>query len=262
MANTGQPNSAGSQYYLTLAPQTQLDGSYAIFGRVFEGLDVVLAIGSVPTDDNDHPIDPVYIDSIRILTPQIEEYYPTENEFIVALDSTVTFMVVSFDENIEYNWIVNDEDQQFNDFLFFYTFVDNGEYEIKCVVSNESEFDYEITWNITAGTISNNNYELEITNYEMNNFPNPFSFSTTISFNINNEQNEQKRLEIYNIKGQKVKTLECINRVDAKATKSLSHQSVNWDGTDKSGNPVSSGIYFYKLNSGTESITKKMLLLR
>jgi len=100
MANTGQPNSAGSQYYITLAPQTQLDGSYAIFGQVFEGLDVILEIGSVPTDGNDHPIENVYIDSIRILTPQIEEFYPEENEFTVALDSTVTFMVVSYDDNI------------------------------------------------------------------------------------------------------------------------------------------------------------------
>ncbi len=251
MANTGQPNSAGSQYYITLAPQTHLDGSYAIFGYVIEGLDVVLEIGSVPTDGNNHPIEPVYIDSIRILTPQIEEFYPEENEFSVAIDSTVTFMVVSYDENIQYNWYVNDEDQQFNDFLFFYTFSEDGQFEIKCIVSNESDFDNEIIWNITAGTIDSDNYELEITNYQLSNYPNPFSSSTTISFSLTTENNE---ISIYNLKGQKVRTIPVIlSEVEG---------SIDWSGNDDSGNPVSSGIYFYKLKSGKESITKKMLMMR
>jgi len=261
MANTGQPNSAGSQYYITLAPQTQLDGNYAIFGQVTEGLDVVLDIGSVPTDGNDHPIENVYIDSIRILTPQIEEFYPEENEFSVAIDSTVTFMVVSYDENIEYNWFVNNEDQQFNDFLFFYTFYENGQFEIKCVVSNESDFDYEIIWNITVGTIGNNNFELEITDYELSNFPNPFRSSTTISFSFA-ENGDDAEILIYNIKGQIVRVLECINFFDAQATEPLSHYSIVWNGKDANGKDVPSGIYFYKLVSGKESITKKMLLMR
>ena len=259
MANTGQPNSAGSQYYITLAPQTQLDGSYAIFGQVFEGLDVVLEIGSVPTDGNDHPIDPVYIDSIRILTPQIEEFYPEENEFTVALDSTVTFMVVSYDDNIEYSWFVNDEDQQFSDFLFFYTFSENGQFEIKCVVSNENDFDYEIVWSINAGTSENDNYEFKITNYELSNFPNPFTSSTTISFTCHRDA-ENTEISIYNLQGQKVKTLECFNSYETKATDTLFH--IDWDGRDENGGKVSSGIYFYKLVSEKESITKKMLLFR
>ena len=41
MANTGQPNSAGSQFYITLAPQHQLDGKYTVFGTVTQGFDVV-----------------------------------------------------------------------------------------------------------------------------------------------------------------------------------------------------------------------------
>lgn len=41
MANTGQPNSAGSQFYITLTPQHQLDGKYTVFGYVTQGFDVV-----------------------------------------------------------------------------------------------------------------------------------------------------------------------------------------------------------------------------
>jgi peptidyl-prolyl cis-trans isomerase B (cyclophilin B) len=44
MARTAHPNSASSQFYITLAPAASLDGKYAVFGKVTEGLDVVMAI--------------------------------------------------------------------------------------------------------------------------------------------------------------------------------------------------------------------------
>lgn len=49
MARTQQPDTAGSQFYITLAPAHQLDGQYAVFGRVTSGMDVVdaLAVGDV-----------------------------------------------------------------------------------------------------------------------------------------------------------------------------------------------------------------------
>ena len=95
------------------------------------------------------------------------------------------------------------------------------------------------------------------------NFPNPFRNSTTISFEFSNEQNrqnEQSIISIYNIKGQKIRTLESINRVDAKATESLSQ--IIWDGKDNFGKKVNSGIYFYKLSSGKFNSIKKMILMK
>lgn len=44
MARTAAPNSAGSQFYITLAPQPALDGKYTVFGQVVEGMDVVMKI--------------------------------------------------------------------------------------------------------------------------------------------------------------------------------------------------------------------------
>lgn len=44
MAKTAAPNSAGSQFYITLAPQPGLDGRYTVFGQVVEGMDVVMKI--------------------------------------------------------------------------------------------------------------------------------------------------------------------------------------------------------------------------
>ncbi len=73
MANTGQPNSAGSQYFITLAPQPSLNGSYAVFGEVIEGLDIVQDIGDVATNSNDKPLVDVNIYSITMLGMRITE---------------------------------------------------------------------------------------------------------------------------------------------------------------------------------------------
>jgi len=56
MANTGQPNSNGSQFFITYSPQPSLDGGYTIFGRVLAGMDVVRALA--PRDPANNPSAP------------------------------------------------------------------------------------------------------------------------------------------------------------------------------------------------------------
>lgn len=86
------------------------------------------------------------------------------------------------------------------------------------------------------------------------NYPNPFNPTTTISFTTT-ENTVNTEIVIYNIKGQKVKSL--VNeRFDAGT-----HQVV-WDGKDNNGKPVSSGIYFYRLRSGRYTSTRKMILMK
>lgn len=67
MARSADPNSASSQFYICDGPQHRLDGNYAVFGRVVEGMDVVRKIASVPTDANDRPLKPVTIEHIKVL---------------------------------------------------------------------------------------------------------------------------------------------------------------------------------------------------
>jgi peptidyl-prolyl cis-trans isomerase A (cyclophilin A) len=65
-ANSGT-NSNGSQFYITLSPQPELDGHYTVFGSVVEGMNVVTNIGGVATDTNSKPLVPIVITNVTIL---------------------------------------------------------------------------------------------------------------------------------------------------------------------------------------------------
>lgn len=66
MANAG-PNTNGSQFFITLAPQKRLNGSYSVFGQVIEGQKTVDSIGSVETNDADKPLEDVVIKKVNII---------------------------------------------------------------------------------------------------------------------------------------------------------------------------------------------------
>jgi hypothetical protein len=85
------------------------------------------------------------------------------------------------------------------------------------------------------------------------NYPNPFNPETSISYTLKNAG--KVSLEIYNLKGQRVKTL--VNKQE-----NAGQHAVVWNGQDDKGNAVSSGVYFYKLKSGNYTSTRKMILLK
>ncbi len=109
----------------------------------------------------------------------------------------------------------------------------------------------DVIGHVIVGIEDDNNipraFELE------QNFPNPFNPSTKIRYSI--QQAGVYQLTIYNILGQRVRTL-------FEGFQTTNRYEITWNGLNNSGNPVTSGIYFYKLTGNNESIIRKMVLLR
>lgn len=84
-------------------------------------------------------------------------------------------------------------------------------------------------------------------------YPNPFGKDTAIPYTL--KEAGKVRIEIYNLKGQKLKTL--VNE-----PKSSGANLVHWDGTDEQGREVSNGIYFCRLSSGSQQSTQKLIRIK
>ncbi len=85
------------------------------------------------------------------------------------------------------------------------------------------------------------------------NYPNPFNPETTIRYRL--DKPGAVRLEIYNLLGQKVRTL-------LDQTQNAGEHLIKWDGQDDTGRAVSSGVYLYRLQSGESVATRKLALIR
>ena len=87
------------------------------------------------------------------------------------------------------------------------------------------------------------------------NFPNPFNPETSIRFEVRGSRFVQ--IEVFNIRGQRVRTL-----LDGTREFPAGEHSVIWNGRDDSGMQVSSGIYFYQMRAGEYQSVRKMILLK
>jgi flagellar hook assembly protein FlgD len=86
------------------------------------------------------------------------------------------------------------------------------------------------------------------------NYPNPFNPETVIEFSL--DKTQHIRLAVYNSTGQLIRVIES-------KKKSAGYHKVHWNGKDENGNQVSSGIYYYMLETDQGfSQTKKALLIR
>jgi hypothetical protein len=85
------------------------------------------------------------------------------------------------------------------------------------------------------------------------NSPNPFNPTTAIRFSLGSRENVT--LAVYDLGGRLVRTL-------ASGSREIGSHTVTWDGRDNAGRPVSSGVYFYRLDAGKFSDTRKMVLLK
>jgi hypothetical protein len=85
------------------------------------------------------------------------------------------------------------------------------------------------------------------------NYPNPFNSDTIIRFALPSSQ--PVTLEVYNLAGQRVTTL-------LRGLRSAGTYSVHWDGRDDGAQLLASGVYLYRLTTGSQVMTRKLLLLQ
>jgi hypothetical protein len=225
--------------------------------------------------------DCVWIDEITfpipsvIITPAILEFYNiqacTEGlEFSIINNSSEEVTINTIDESGSvFDWYIN----EFNlplpytmsggeqlDFLVMVALpvTDGGRdivSEILNIDTSEGEYQIELFFDTNLYNSTNNNEVSDITKF-LGNYPNPFNPSTTFSYSLANES--KVKLIIFNVKGQKIRTL--IN----KGQNAGMHQVI-WNGMNDNGEKVSSGIYFSLFDihgDGDYTSVKKVLLLK
>ncbi|MEW5925490.1 MAG: C25 family cysteine peptidase, partial [Candidatus Zixiibacteriota bacterium] len=151
-----------------------------------------------------------------------------------------------------------------DEILEYGTSDENGEYAIDMTMDNNVV--YTITATHSGCTLARESYtpsiSLDIDDTENilpdsytleQNYPNPFNPTTVIGWNL--PQRSDVALQIYNILGQLVEKYDFSDQ-------SSGYHSITWHGTDRDGNPVASGIYFYRLVAPEFQETKKMYLIK
>ncbi len=156
---------------------------------------------------------------------------------------------------------------EFNQYTDIYEKVDTTSklvvcYKITAVDSSmkESNYSQEIFFKVYNNSTYYDETENDIVSYYClsQNYPNPFNPTTTIKYRIPiNVKRETKnvKLIVFDILGRIISTL--VNQ-----KQSSGFYEVTWDGLSASGGQAPSGVYFYQLNSGSFTKTKKMILLR
>ncbi|MFC1887901.1 T9SS type A sorting domain-containing protein, partial [Candidatus Cloacimonadota bacterium] len=133
----------------------------------------------------------------------------------------------------------------------------NGYWELEFRVTDFNNIFSEKSIGFSTSATSADDVLINPVISKLTNYPNPFNPSTKISFHLNPENSVNTELTIYNLKGQKVKEF-----IFPRESLQTGLMEVTWDGHDDNNVSVSSGIYFYKVKSGTYKLTKKMLLLK
>jgi cyclophilin family peptidyl-prolyl cis-trans isomerase len=256
MARTSAPNSAGSQYYFTLAPTPGLNGNYAVFGKIIEGLENVLSIGLVPVDANNKPITPVNIYQLRMLDLRINSIYPDTTNVVCNPGEPLTFMVEAYASTAQltYSWYVNDVLQNGQNDMVFDTVIPNhGVNLVRCNVSSSDSIAHNVEWNILSGVANSDNLNPAISTASLICYPNPFRHSLELKYTL--KEGDDVSFEVFNLRGQKVKSY-------SPTRKAAGEWAESWDGTDYNGTPCPSGVYIVRMQAGANTIIRKSMLVR
>jgi hypothetical protein len=124
---------------------------------------------------------------------------------------------------------------------------------VGCDLTTTDSFDAVNGWVYVKQVTDSRNVEMPLSNFLAQNYPNPFNPATLIRFGL--DEDSHVSLKIYDVSGRMVRKL-VNSRLAAGPYKK------SWDGRDSGGRSVSSGIYFYRVETGLFTATRKMILLK
>ncbi len=231
-------------------------------------------IKSESNDVNDDGQDWEYIDTYASGSDTIDIEFPTDNPYGNACEGAVCASLWDIYDDVETgnpDW--NNDVISFGYDEIWYVMVSYkiGEEEHYCYTFNDFLNGWHEYYEDTFTTDFINSFDAHGIIYTpscpvdpasqlmsatqlINNYPNPFTLATIISYSLAHKF-KNPRIEIYNVRGQKVKTF----MLEEKKGK----DSIIWNGSDETGGYVSSGIYFQKLVNNNKVIDiKKMLLIK
>ena len=179
------------------------------------------------------------VDLSTACTGSVQVYDASDNQQILDLDDPETLEILK-EKGVDISSF-NKDDSMSGEIII---------YQINCGDENTSDAGAATPDNESVNKSSDNVPD----KFELNqNYPNPFNPTTEIGFSL--PEPGHVKLEIFNIYGQKVRTL--INKtIDAGV------HSVGWNSLDDSGKKAASGVYMYRLNAGDYIDSKKMTLLK
>lgn len=203
----------------------------------------------------------IYNDQTSSLSISLYVQEDSEISFYQKVSSETNYDYLRFyiDNTLQDSWSGNGnwEFELFNVESGFHTF--KWEYYKDGGVSSYQDCSWidEITFPVTSVAVIPNENGVPANIKFNGNYPNPFNPTTTFSYSLGSES--KVALTLYNIKGQKIKTL--INERQSEGI----HQVI-WDGTDNHGKKVSTGIYFSHFDASDEendyTSIKKIILLK
>ncbi len=227
--------------FLVVTPADNWHGTESVTIYAEDGVtDIVVSVSFLVavTPVNDRP-------SLQAKFPGTTNFESTNNFVSFGVD------VLDVDSELVYEWKIDNEvvEGAVSDTLD-YVFDSVGEYQVKCYAA-DYDFTVIATWNVNVPV--SNDVQVVAVNDLSQNIPNPFNPTTTINFSLRKASNVS--IIVYNIKGQKVRTLVSDNYKQGNHT-------IVWNGLDDENRPVSSGVYFYRMVSDEFQSTKKAIMMK
>ena len=192
----------------------------------------------------------------------IDEIYPEPGSLTISEGNSIDFYITATDPDgnpVEYIWELDNVIVSTDSSYTFHTDENSaGTYTVTLEVTDNyqppSRNTLNFEWNVVVEDVFSAQELLPIVTAIYQNYPNPFNPVTIIKFDLN--QLSKVQLEIYNIKGQKVKQL-------VSEQLSAGQHSAVWNGKDENGGRVASGTYFVRLKTEGQFLdTLKMTLLK